>query len=87
MNIDNYERDVYFSPFKVYEKFSKMLSNLYKIMLLEVETALLGLENVYEIGEGEMFLNKTVRDNLFELQAHCVEKNRKKALFFIKNDW
>ena len=50
MNIDNYERDVYFTPSKVYEKFIKMLSNLYKIMLLEIETAIMGLENVYNIG-------------------------------------
>lgn len=50
MNIDNYEKDVFYTPYKVFEKFTKMLSNLYRIMLLEIETAILGLNNVYNIG-------------------------------------
>jgi hypothetical protein len=52
MNICNYEKDIFSAPYKVYEKFTKMMANLYKIMLLEVETAILGLRNVYNIGEG-----------------------------------
>ncbi len=34
MNIDNYEKDIYFSGYKVYEKYNKMMTNLYRIMLL-----------------------------------------------------
>jgi histidine ammonia-lyase len=47
MNIHNYEKDIFFTPYKVYEKFTKMMSNLYKVMQLEIETAILGLNNVY----------------------------------------
>lgn len=57
MNLDNYEKDVFFASYKVHEKFTKIISNLYKIMFLEISSALLGLNNVYNIESGEIFLN------------------------------
>lgn len=34
MNIDNYEKDVFFTVSKMYEKWNKMYNNLYKIIQL-----------------------------------------------------
>ncbi len=67
MNLDNYEKDIYFNSSKLYEKYNKMFNNLYKIMLLEVSSAILGLNNVYDIKKGEIFRNDKIRKEYFKL--------------------
>jgi hypothetical protein len=39
-----------------------MYKNLYKIMQLELYSAILGLNNLYEIPDGEIFKNQKVRN-------------------------
>lgn len=37
------------------------MKNLYRIMFLEISTAILGLKNVYDLEKGELFMNHTTR--------------------------
>lgn len=63
-----------------------MMDNLYKIMLLEIQTALLGLNNVYNLGQGQMFLNDKIRNTVLKMSQE-LEGNRKQKLFFVRNQW
>lgn len=55
MNIRNYEKDVFYTSSKSYSKFHQMMNNLHKILLLEIESSLLAIDNVYHVNKGELF--------------------------------
>ncbi len=62
-----------------------MYKNLYKIMQLELYSAILGLNNLYEIPDGEIFKNQKVRNQYKKILKNISPNNKKASLNYLEN--
>lgn len=64
-----------------------MMKNLYRIMFLEISTAILGLKNVYDLEKGELFMNHSIRHEFKYLCSNVDIHNKSSSIHYLSEVW